>query len=119
MNVPLRYLFLPALLACGLVTKARAAGEGAPTDYLESYCFDCHDGERKKGNLDLTALHANFLDSDSFSRWVKVYDRVAAGEMPPKKKERPPEAATAGLQQWLKDALLKAEQAHLDPANRT
>ncbi|HEV7403143.1 MAG TPA: DUF1592 domain-containing protein [Chthoniobacteraceae bacterium] len=116
-----RYLAALSLLACALVAPppARAAGEGAPTDYLESYCFDCHDGERKKGNLDLTALHANFLDADSFARWVKVYDRVAAGEMPPKKKERPPEAATAGLQQWLKDALLKAEQAHIDPANRT
>jgi hypothetical protein len=98
---------------------SRAAGEGAPSDYLESYCFDCHDGEKKKGNLDLTALHANFLEPDSFARWVKVYDRIAAGEMPPKKKARPPEAATTGLQQWLKEALLKAERAQGDPTNRT
>jgi hypothetical protein len=44
---------------------------------------------KQKGGLDLTALPFQPADPDNFARWVKVHDRIAAGEMPPKKKPRP------------------------------
>src|SRR5205823_5581720 len=46
-----------------------------------------------------------------FARWLKVHDRIEAGEMPPRKRARPPEAETAAAKRWLHDMLVKAEQA--------
>ena len=57
--------------------------------FFETHCFDCHDSETKKGNLDLTALKPDFGDAETFARWVNVHDRIASGEMPPKKEPRP------------------------------
>ena len=50
---------------------------------------------RTKGGLDLTALKPDFADAENFARWVKVHDRIESGEMPPKKKPRPPADETA------------------------
>ena len=61
-----------------------------PRVFFEQHCFDCHDATEKKGGLDLDALKTNFADAENFGRWVKVHDRIESGEMPPKKKERPP-----------------------------
>lgn len=70
-------------------------GQAAPptTAFLEQYCADCHDPETKKGGLDLTSLPWELSDRGNFDHWVKVFDLVSKGEMPPKKKARPEEAA--------------------------
>src|SRR5437899_9794052 len=58
--------------------------------FLEKHCFECHDGDMKKGGLDLTALKFDPANSTNFSAWVLVHDRVSKGEMPPPKKGRKP-----------------------------
>ena len=57
----------------------------AVRDVLEARCLGCHDGASRKGGLDLSAPEPNFADAEGFARWVKVYDRVESGEMPPKR----------------------------------
>lgn len=57
--------------------------------FLNEHCTDCHDGEVKKGDLDLTTLSTEAGDSAALKKWVRVFDRVAAGEMPPAKKKQP------------------------------
>lgn len=59
--------------------------------FLETHCVNCHDSDEKKGGLDLTSLGRNFSDPANFGKWVTIHDRIASGEMPPKKKTRPPE----------------------------
>ena len=61
-----------------------------PLAFLDQHCVECHDAEMKKGGLDLTALEPYFAAGKAFSTWVKVHDAIAKGEMPPKKKPRPP-----------------------------
>ena len=61
--------------------------------FLEQNCLDCHDGEMKKGGLDLTALSTDGADAAALKKWVRVFDRVAAGEMPPPKKKQPSQDA--------------------------
>jgi len=55
---------------------------------IENHCADCHDDTSNKGGLDLFALDWNLDDPHINSRWVKVHDLLASGEMPPKKKSK-------------------------------
>lgn len=61
---------------------------GAPAparvaEYLQRNCVDCHQGEDAEGGLDLSRLSADLSDSDRLTRWVRIFDRVHEGEMPP------------------------------------
>lgn len=111
------------LLSCGLIwasfTATTAAAEFKPAPFFAKHCTECHDKETKKGNLDLASLKPDFADAEAFARWVKVHDHIASGEMPPKKKARPPAADTAAVLKSLRESLLKAEQAKLAGAGRT
>jgi hypothetical protein len=69
----------------------------ASTDFIEKYCAGCHDDVEKKGGLDLTSLTLTLNDSAVFQRWLKVHDRLEAGEMPPKEKKRPDAAELAAF----------------------
>lgn len=59
--------------------------------FLDTHCMDCHDADVKKGGLDLSALLEAGSSPAIHKKWVQVYDRVLAGEMPPKDEERPAE----------------------------
>lgn len=104
-------------VALCLFTTATAFAD--PTSFFQKYCFECHDADTQKGNLDLTALKPNFTDRELFARWATVYDRITAGEMPPKKKPRPPADKVTAVTTWLADALTTAERAQFEPESRT
>ncbi|QIF03251.1 DUF1592 domain-containing protein [Roseimicrobium sp. ORNL1] len=54
---------------------------------MEQRCFDCHDGEVKKGDVDLQALtDANHPARNDIRLWDKVREQLKAGTMPPKNK---------------------------------
>ncbi len=78
-------------------------------DFLENYCVKCHDDVEKKGDLDLTALTYQPNDPKNFAAWVKVFDRVADGEMPPKKKKQPPASEVAAFTKSLGNSLVTIE----------
>ncbi|MDB6140037.1 MAG: hypothetical protein JWO94_3109 [Verrucomicrobiaceae bacterium] len=63
---------------------------GTLSPFLDKHCIECHDADTKKGDLDLTSLSTQLDDAATFTAWLKVHDRVLAGEMPPAKKARPP-----------------------------
>ena len=96
------------ILALGSMCAARADDKAA-RDFIEQHCADCHDASEKKGDLDLTALKVDFTNADNFAKWVKVLDRTASGEMPPKKKARPPVAESAAFLGSLTKELTDAE----------
>ena len=58
--------------------------------FFENHCFDCHDADMKEGGLDLEALDRDLGNPATLAAWVRLYDRVETGEMPPKKKNAPP-----------------------------
>src|SRR5262245_40396367 len=81
-------------LSAALIVLSAARLSAAPdvpeaAAFTEKYCASCHNGENRKGNLDLTALKFTPEDPDNLRRWVRIHDRVRAGEMPPKGRERP------------------------------
>jgi hypothetical protein len=100
-----------------LATAACAAGPRAA--FLDDHCVDCHDAETKKGGLDLTALAWNLSQAENFGRWVKVFDLVTKGEMPPKKKARPPEPARQAFLASLGEELRAFDMRRLAETGRT
>jgi hypothetical protein len=88
--VPRLLRALAPLAALGLPLAPGAAAPAPPTAaFVEQYCAGCHDDIEKKGGLDLTALSFAPADAANFRQWVKVHDRLQAGEMPPAGKKRP------------------------------
>jgi len=106
-------------LALLLTSLPSLAAAEMPRAVFEQHCFDCHDATEKKGGLDLDALKTNFADAENFARWVKVHDVIESGEMPPKKKERPPASEKVAAVKWLRDSLIAAEQKKLAGEPRT
>ncbi len=108
-----RALFAPLLLfLLARVGPTQAAGVPAGLQpYLEKHCYDCHDDTTQKGGLRLDNLAADFSQPEGARTWVEVFDKVRLGEMPPKKKERPPAVETQALLGWLKTGLTAADEA--------
>ncbi len=82
--------------------------------FAEQHCVSCHGPDVQRGRLRLDTLPTALNEKDTAATWVKVFDRVSRGEMPPKNKERPPvketQAALAGLQKRLHEASLARQQ---------
>ena len=86
----------------------------ALSEFIDKHCVDCHGAETQKAGLRLDTLAADFHDEKTAETWTRVYDKLVAGEMPPKKRERPQpqeiEAATAFLHAQLHAASLERQQ---------
>jgi hypothetical protein len=115
----LRPLWLIAIF--GVLTVVPLQGLAASGDlnrFIGNHCAECHDASVKKGGLDLTALKFDLTDETNFATWVTVHDRVTAGEMPPKKKVRPPGAELSVFTNFLNTALLAADRAQVAKSGR-
>ena len=90
------------------VVSANAAAQGGPATFdaavkplIEDHCVDCHGADTHKAGLRLDTLAADFRDEKTAGAWIKVFDKVAAGEMPPKKRARPPQGEISGALRFL------------------
>ena len=107
-RVPARWLVgVLAMLAAGPVRGAAVFEEGRK--FIERYCADCHNETDKKGRLDLTNYAYDPADRANFALWVKVHDRVLAGEMPPKSEPRPEAVQTTDFVKGMAAALTASE----------
>ena len=70
---------------------------------IESSCIHCHDGSEDNG-LDFSNLKNDLVDSDTFRKWERIFDRVEKNEMPPASEDRPSKSHKA-------DAIKAIEQA--------
>jgi hypothetical protein len=90
----IRVPFQILLLAIGLSSAALAASPFAGADaFLQKHCVSCHNSSAPAARLDLSKLSYEPANPDNFDMWIKVHDRVSAGEMPPAPVPRPPTAA--------------------------
>lgn len=112
--------FLGPLLVVTLMAGWRSAGaRPAFARFIAQNCLDCHDSEMKKGGLDLSALEPELSDPAKFTTWVKIHDRVQAGEMPPpQKKAALDEAEKARFLESLSTSLTKADKRRIDQTGR-
>ena len=104
-------LFASAVtLLVSMPTRIVAALDPALSDFTDRYCSTCHNDVDREGGLDLTSLTYDPTDSASFSSWVKVHDRVKAGEMPPTEKKRPAATDLNAFVKGLSTTLVASEQ---------
>jgi hypothetical protein len=62
--------------------------------FIAKHCASCHDGDEPEAGLDLTSL--TLEGRENFPTWVKVHDRLQAGEMPPRTRKHRPGRAELG-----------------------
>ncbi len=103
-----RYLGVSAALAASALSAQPLPPKAL--NFIDNRCAECHDDVDTKGGLDLTALKFEPADPKNFASWVKVFDRVSASEMPPKKKPRPGAEELGEFTTGLSAALTAAER---------
>lgn len=114
-----RNFFTRFFTLCGVaafLSSAAAAPKLQP--FLQKHCLECHDAEVKKGGLDLSALKFDLANRTNFSVWVKAFDRVQAGEMPPKKNTQPEPGERDGFLASLGSALITADEKRIAQEGR-
>lgn len=81
------------LLAAGSLPCSWSDATEAPAKelnaFFEKHCYECHDDLSTKGGLDLYALSTDLSDPATITQWIRIYDRIAGGEMPPSEKLQP------------------------------
>ena len=87
--------------------------------FLDTNCFSCHDSETKKGDLALDKLTIDFKDEKNFDQWLRVFDRVDKGEMPPPNKPQPSAHDRAAHMDYLRTRLLQFSHQKQAATGRT
>ncbi len=80
--------------------------------FFERHCYECHDDESKKGDLDLYEVALKFDTEKQTQQWAQIFERVASGEMPPKKKKRHDASAKAQFLAELEAPIAEADKKY-------
>ena len=106
----IRFSFVLILALFSLAQEAD--GEDAAASFrtkvkplLDAHCVDCHGPDIQKAGLRLDSLSDDLRDERVAATWVRQSDKIAAREMPPATRERPPEAEMKAATHWLRDTL--------------
>jgi hypothetical protein len=103
-----------AVLALFAARPASATAPATPNNaFVSDHCTSCHNDTDRKGQLDLTRLAFDPNDAANLAVWIKVHDRVTAGEMPPRSRPRPDAARQKAFVEGLAQAIVAAERATL------
>jgi hypothetical protein len=105
-------------LVAGSVAAAQEPTEGAARKYLNANCAECHGEDARKGELRLDTLSKDLGKPENFATWLKIFEKVESGEMPPPKRERPPKEETTAFLRQLKTDLQKTDLARRQAEGR-
>lgn len=86
-------------------------------DFIQKHCVECHSAESCEGGLDLRSISKQSMAGPQFAVWTKVYDRVVAGEMPPKSELS--KESIRPIRQELFDGLVDIEHRELATSGRS
>jgi hypothetical protein len=81
--------------------------------FLNSYCTSCHGGAKPAAQFDVRQYSSAESVVQDFSRWDRVREKLAAGEMPPKQARQPDARARQQVVNWI-DATWKSEARRND-----
>lgn len=85
---------------------------------LAAKCYECHNAEKMKGDVDLKKFAANPDVPVNFQIWNTVKDTIDNGDMPPRKAKQLSPEEKAGITGWVQsglDALAEAKSGDPGP----
>jgi mono/diheme cytochrome c family protein len=100
-----------APLAAAEPATATDAGHASVRAFFARHCNACHGAELQEGKLRLDQLSADFNADDARGRWLQVYDKLQAGEMPPPEEPRPAKDEVARVSAWIAGQARDADAA--------
>ena len=113
--------FIALVVALGLIAPPGQAFEADLQPLVQKYCIACHTGT-VLAPLDMTGLGHDLGDPATYRTWVRIYERLENGEMPPAGALRPEpedlETRLATLKQALTQANLAARNGQRTPLRR-
>jgi hypothetical protein len=109
-------LWAAALVGGDVLSAAEFGSE--QQNFLNRHCSDCHDAAAKEGGLDLAALGRDLSEAETLRRWVRVYDRIQASEMPPQSAPQPDATAKQAFLAALGPSLTAADRAQREVVYR-
>lgn len=109
------------LLAC-LVAAPAAPVDAAEVanfrTFFEQHCAECHTGADAANGFDVARLGDDFASESVLAKWVRLHDRVAAREMPPKDHAQPSADERVAFLRPLREALTAASAARAQTVMR-
>jgi hypothetical protein len=100
LSLALALLFFLCALGTGIPESHGAPAAPAPKPegialsksldtFFEAYCYNCHDADTMKADLNLEGLTRTIGSATDAEHWQDILDQLNAGEMPPKNKKQP------------------------------
>jgi hypothetical protein len=111
----------PSHLALAVLVVAASQLAAAPDwkqaeSFLAAKCYECHNADKMKGDVDLKQFAGNPDVPVNFQIWNTVKDTIDNGDMPPRKAKQLTPEEKAGITGWVQHSLdLLAEAKSGDP----
>jgi hypothetical protein len=89
--IPRHYVIKVVIVAASLASVCFLSAQSAVSKELPAnarrlitkHCLECHQERDSESRLNIDALISRQLDPEVVSSWIKIYERVESGEMPP------------------------------------
>lgn len=82
---------------------------GLKAEFLTEHCFACHSGSESEAGLNLEQLDYQSGDHENLATWIKIHDRIQAGEMPPPDEAQPERSEVVPFLDGLAQTLTESE----------
>lgn len=107
----MKALFAVVMLALPLCAdEPKTASTNPIRSFMDQHCIGCHDDSIAKGDFDITALAFDLSHTDTRSRWIRVFDQIEKGNMPPPEKSKVTIEERKAVVSQLRMALITAEK---------
>ena len=105
MSRPTTSLCLIASVVVSALAAAPVPDWKAAQPVLAAKCFQCHGGEKTKGDVDLKRLTSDPNIAKEFTLWQDVKETILNGDMPPRKAKQLTDDESNLLTGWVTGAL--------------
>jgi uncharacterized membrane protein len=113
----LRALTIPLLASACALPAATVPAEAR--NFIDKNCVACHRSTKAPAGIDLTALRFDPADAENYARWVRVYDAVDRGAMPPANPASVTSASRAAFTKALAAPIIEFERQRTSAQGRS
>ena len=108
----MKFKLLKVFLIIGLAQPVLAdlTVPGSLEPFFEKFCYNCHDADSEKGDLNLEGLNRKITNATDAAHWQDILDQMNSGEMPPKKKKQPSKEELSAAIGDLTEVLFRAQE---------